>query len=61
MFRAEGSDQVKAFLQRHTDAREQAAPGHLLPGPAGSQGQFNDNEPGEHDGFFYARLDKVTP
>lgn len=60
VFRAEGSDQVKAFLQRHSDACEQAAPGHLLPGLAGSGGQFNDNEPGEHDGFFYARLDKAT-
>ena len=60
VFRAEGSDQVKAFLQRHSDASEQAAPGHLLPGLAGLCGQFNDNEPGEHDGFFYARLDKAT-
>jgi 16S rRNA (cytosine967-C5)-methyltransferase len=61
VFRAEGSDQVKAFLERHTDARATAAPGHLLPGLAGLGGQFNDNDPGEHDGFFYACLDKAAP
>ncbi|MDP3521335.1 MAG: 16S rRNA (cytosine(967)-C(5))-methyltransferase RsmB [Hydrogenophaga sp.] len=61
VFRAEGSDQVKAFLERHSDARAGAAPGHLLPGLAGLGGQFNDNDPGEHDGFFYACLDKSTP
>ncbi|WP_342130134.1 16S rRNA (cytosine(967)-C(5))-methyltransferase RsmB [Hydrogenophaga sp. OTU3427] len=58
VFRAEGDAQVQAFLERHTDARRGAAPGHLLPGRAGSDKQFNDNAPGEHDGFFYARLDK---
>ena len=58
VFRAEGADQVKAFLQRHTDAAEGQAPGHLLPGAAGQASEFNDNGPGEHDGFFYARLDK---
>lgn len=61
VFRAEGRDQVKAFLERHTDASVGAAPGHLLPGLAGQGGQFNDNDPGEHDGFFYACLDKSAP
>ncbi len=59
VFRAEGEDQVKAFLERHTDARLGPAPGHLLPPPPGAVGEFNDNPPGEHDGFFYARLDKL--
>lgn len=61
VFKAEGSDQVKAFLERHRDALAAAAPGHLLPGLAGAGGQFNDNDPGEHDGFFYACLDKGAP
>lgn len=61
VFRAEGSDQIKAFLERHSDAMTGAAPGHLLPGLAVAGGQFNDNEPGEHDGFFYACLDKAAP
>ena len=60
VFRAEGADQVQSFLERHNDARQGTAPGHLLPGVAADGGGFNDNEPGEHDGFFYARLDKVA-
>ncbi len=58
VFRAEGADQVQAFLERHTDAVAGPAPGHLLPSPPSQRGEFNDNLPGEHDGFFYARLDK---
>jgi 16S rRNA (cytosine967-C5)-methyltransferase len=60
VFRAEGSDQAEAFLQRHTDARAAPAPGHLLPGTTGGCGQFNDNRPGGPDGFFYARFDKAS-
>lgn len=59
VFRAEGDQQVRAFLERHTDARPGAAPGHLLPPPTGRPAEFNDNLQGEHDGFFYARLDKM--
>ena len=60
VFRAEGSDQAAAFLQRHTDARTAPAPGHLFPGTPGGAGQFNDNAPGGPDGFFYARFDKAS-
>lgn len=59
VFKAEGQDQVQAFLSRHTDARLQPSPGHLLPGQASAPGEFNDNAPGGHDGFFYARIDKA--
>ncbi len=58
VFRAEGEDQMQAFVARHTDARRQPSAGHLLPGAGRPAGQFNDNPPGGHDGFFYARLDK---
>ncbi|QHE88239.1 16S rRNA (cytosine(967)-C(5))-methyltransferase RsmB [Hydrogenophaga sp. BPS33] len=61
VFRAEGAGQVEAFLARHSDAVHHPSPGHLLPGNAAPHGQFNDNPPGGHDGFFYARLDKVQP
>jgi 16S rRNA (cytosine967-C5)-methyltransferase len=61
VFKAEGEDQVQAFLSRHTDARWQPSPGHLLPGRASVSGEFNDNALGGHDGFFYARLDKALP
>jgi len=60
VFRAEGSDQATAFLQRHTDARAAPAPGHLFPGTPGGAGQFNDNPSGGPDGFFYARFDKAS-
>lgn len=59
VFRAEGQDQVTAFLERHTDAVAAPSPGHLRPGIAVAGGEFNDNAPGGYDGFFYARLDKV--
>ncbi|HSX92453.1 MAG TPA: 16S rRNA (cytosine(967)-C(5))-methyltransferase RsmB [Hydrogenophaga sp.] len=60
VFRAEGSEQAEAFLQRHTDARAAPAPGHLFPGTPGGAVQFNDNRPGGPDGFFYARFDKAS-
>jgi len=59
VFRAEGADQVAAFLERHTDAVQRPSVGHLLPGLAAPAGQFNDNPPGGYDGFFYARIDKA--
>lgn len=61
VFKAEGADQVAAFLARHTDAVHQPSPGHLLPGNVGAPAEFADNVPGGYDGFFYARLDKRAP
>lgn len=60
VFRAEGQDQVQAFLERHTDAMLCPSPGHLLPGHASAAEEFNDNHSGGHDGFFYARFDKAS-
>lgn len=60
VFRSEGQDQVHAFLERHTDAVLCPSPGHLLPGHASANGEFNDNHSGGHDGFFYARFDKAS-
>ncbi len=59
VFRAEGAEQVRAFLEHHTDAVVRPSVGHLLPGLAASPGEFNDNHPGGHDGFFYTRIDKA--
>ena len=61
VFKAEGREQIDAFLQRHADARESLeprAPGHLLPLPD------NDATPATGtttvaDGFFLALLDKT--
>ena len=70
VFKAEGQDQIDAFLQRQPDAsmpNSPASPGHLLPVPD------NESRPGgdvllhsheshdsrdSHDGFFYALLEK---
>lgn len=61
VFRAEGQDQVDAFLERHTDALALPSPGHLRPWTVVANGEFNDNDPGGYDGFFYARMDKARP
>lgn len=60
VFRAEGQAQVDAFLARHTDVAVGPSPGHLLPGSATQGGHMADNPAREHDGFFYARLDKTA-
>ena len=58
VFRAEGDEQIQAFVDRHPDARWQPSPRHLLPGTHGLPEDINDNVPGGYDGFYYARLDK---
>ena len=55
LFKAEGQDQVDAFLQRTPQAQALPAPGHLLPvveydEPTGSDAG---------DGFFYALFTKI--
>jgi 16S rRNA (cytosine967-C5)-methyltransferase len=58
VFREEGSAQIDAFLAHNTDARLLPSPGHLLPqSGAGVRGVL-ENDLGEHDGFFYALLEK---
>lgn len=61
VFLAEGAEQVQAFLERHTDARQRPSVGHLLPGLAGRRSEFNDNPAGGYDGFFFACIDKALP
>jgi 16S rRNA (cytosine967-C5)-methyltransferase len=60
VFKAEGEDQMQRFVKDHADAVLQPSLGHLLPGASAPGGEFNDNPPGGHDGFFYARLDKIS-
>lgn len=53
LFKAEGEQQIDAFLQRlpaGTATRDPASPGHLLP--------LADNGAAPEDGFFYALLHK---
>jgi 16S rRNA (cytosine967-C5)-methyltransferase len=58
VFRAEGEQQVQTFLAHNTEAFLRPAPGHLLPQTGAPQEALPDNLRGDHDGFFYAALDK---
>jgi 16S rRNA (cytosine967-C5)-methyltransferase len=62
VFRAEGQDQIDAFLQRQPDAAVAAtppAPGHLLPLPDNESERPASPFGAVADGFFYALLDKT--
>ena len=56
VFRAEGSEQVQAFLERHTDAVDRNSLGHLLPGKPAALDDFNDNAASGYDS-----IDKAGP
>lgn len=58
VFRAEGEAQVAAFVARHNGASLLPAPGHLIPQPGAGAQPLPDNQPGDHDGFYYAVLQK---
>ncbi|MBS0429516.1 MAG: 16S rRNA (cytosine(967)-C(5))-methyltransferase RsmB [Proteobacteria bacterium] len=58
VFREEGSGQIDAFLAHNTDARLLPSPGHLLPQRGAGPRGLLENDLGEHDGFFYALLEK---
>lgn len=58
VFKAEGDETVHSFLQRNTDAQLQPSPGHLIPGQIPQRLPVEHNRLGEHDGFYYALLEK---
>ena len=58
VFKAEGDETVQAFLQRNTEAHLLASPGHLIPGQTPRGLPVEHNPLGEHDGFYYALLEK---
>lgn len=58
VFRAEGSAQIETFLAHNTDAVLLPSPGHLLPGERPNPECLPDNGHLDHDGFFYALLEK---
>ncbi len=58
IFRAEGQAQIGSFLAHNTDAVLGPAPGHLIPQIAAKPAPVRDNPERDHDGFFYAALDK---
>ena len=58
VFRSEGSRQMETFLAHNTDDLLQPSPGHLLPHFGANDQSVPDNRTGDHDGFFYALLEK---
>lgn len=58
VFRAEGSEQIETFLAHHSDARLLPSLGHLIPQVSLVNEALPDNQPPDHDGFFYALLQK---
>ena len=59
VFKAEGENQAKAFVEHNTHARLMPSLGHLKPQSAASGSGLVDNLPGDHDGFYYALLEKL--
>jgi 16S rRNA (cytosine967-C5)-methyltransferase len=59
VFSAEGSGQMQSFLARNTDATLLPSPGHLLPENIRAEGAVPDNSNSDHDGFYYALLQKL--
>jgi 16S rRNA (cytosine967-C5)-methyltransferase len=60
VFKAEGEDQIKTFLKHNTQALLLPSPGHLLPINEAIGDAAPDNLPSDHDGFYYALLEKRT-
>jgi 16S rRNA (cytosine967-C5)-methyltransferase len=58
VFKAEGDDQVKTFVGHNTDAQLLPSLGHLRPQTIAMSTALTDNLFGDHDGFYYALLEK---
>ncbi|MBC7918762.1 MAG: 16S rRNA (cytosine(967)-C(5))-methyltransferase RsmB [Rhodoferax sp.] len=58
VFRAEGDDQIQTFLAHNTDALLLPSPGHLMPQNGANARDVRDNQTRDHDGFYYALLEK---
>jgi len=59
VFKAEGENQAKAFVEHNTHARLVPTLGHLRPQNAANGDGLVDNLPGDHDGFYYALFEKL--
>jgi 16S rRNA (cytosine967-C5)-methyltransferase len=58
VFKTEGQEQIQTFLAHNTDAALLPSPGHLLPVNGANGNAVPDNPIGDHDGFYYALLEK---
>ncbi len=60
VFKAEGENQIKTFVEHNTDARLLPSLGHLRPQSGTTLGALGDNLNGDHDGFYFALLEKFS-
>lgn len=60
LFKAEGEAQVQTFLANNNNAALMPSPGHLMPQSGANGDVLTDNQPGNHDGFFYALFQKQS-
>lgn len=58
VFKEEGQTQIQTFLARNTQATLLVSPGHLMPTFATRSDPVPDNGAIDHDGFYYALLEK---
>jgi 16S rRNA (cytosine967-C5)-methyltransferase len=58
LFLQEGQVQIDSFLGNNTQARLLPSPGQLKPGKSANQAGVLDNDIRDHDGFFYALLER---
>lgn len=61
VFKAEGQDQIDKFLTNNKNAVLLPSPGHLISNSPLNSAVVADNALNNHDGFFYALLEKSTP
>jgi 16S rRNA (cytosine967-C5)-methyltransferase len=61
VFRQEGELQVKTFVEHNTDCTLHPCLGHLRPQNSLTPAALVDNLAGDHDGFYYALLEKRLP
>jgi 16S rRNA (cytosine967-C5)-methyltransferase len=58
VFKAEGQDQMQTFLAHNTQATLLPSPGHLMPHNGVNGDAVPDNLTCDHDGFYFALLEK---
>ncbi len=58
VFASEGRDQIQAFLANNNQARLLPSAGPFLPGVTANEETVTDNHARDHDGFFYALLER---
>jgi len=59
VFSAEGEKQAKTFVEHNTNARLLPSLGHLRPQNRATPPALADNLSGDHDGFYFALLEKL--